>query len=403
MKANLQQEELRRLRLARIAIVVFFFTNGLIAASMSARLPTIQIKLALSPGQLGLALLGCTVGGLLAMNIGGRIARRSGSHSVVTIAAIVMCITLPLLAFAPNLWLLLMALIGLGAGSGAMDVTMNMQAAELERAYGRPILSSFHACFSIGSLLGATLGSLLAALHISPELHFLAVAGVTVMSIIGSSRFLLVEAERQEDTAQVGRKASSLRFSPTLVMLGLIAFSALLSVGAMFDWSAVYLSDTLHAEPGLAAAGFSTFLVCMTLGRAVGDYLTARLGAAMLVRSACSLAALGLALALLVPWVPLAFLGLGLVGIGLSVPFPLVISAAGRLSKKHGGSILVNITTWGYFGMIAGPAVIGFVADRLGLRLALGLVALLCVMAALCASAVADSPIKAVDEGSLLS
>ncbi|HTK06232.1 MAG TPA: MFS transporter [Ktedonobacteraceae bacterium] len=387
MVANAQQEERQRLRLARMAVDIFFFLNGVMAATFSTRLPAVQMRLALPSGQLGLALLGCTVGGLLAMNIAGRVSSRLGSKVITTIAALGMCIALPLIALAPTLPLLLLALVLFGAGSGAMDVTMNLQGTDVERGYGRPIMNSFHAYFSVGSLAGALLGSILAAFDVQPELHFFAITVIGCAALVWSSRFLLSAKPEHVLQKQPARKALSLQISPTLMLLGVIAFCSLLSVGALFDWSAVYLSGTLHAGAGLAAAGFTAFLVCMAIGRSMGDSQATRFGAAVLVRIACLLAAIGLALALTVTWLPAAFFGLGLVGIGLSVPFPLVMSMAGRLARRDRGSILAAVTTWGYVGMIAGPPTIGFIADRAGMRLALAPVVVLCVLAALCAPA----------------
>jgi MFS family permease len=384
MEASSKQGERRRLRLARIAVVTFFFLNGVMTATLSTRLPAIQTKLALPPGQLGLALLGCTVGGLIAMNIAGRMSRRFGSNVITTTAAICMGIALLLIAFAPTLPLLILALVFFGAGSGAMDITMNIQGSDVERGYGRPIFNSFHACFSVGSGVSAFIGSTLAALNVSPESHFLAIVVCACVGIVWSSRFLLPSGPVPDVPRRQTQNVFSLRFSRTLMLLGVIAFCTLLSVGAMFDWSAVYLSGILHTGAGLAAAGFATFLWCMAFGRGVGDSLATRFGAAVLVRSACLLAATGLALALASAWTPVVLFGLGLVGIGLSVPFPLVVSAAGCFSEQDPGSALATITTWGYVGILAGPPVIGFVADREGLRLALTPVVFLCVLAALC-------------------
>jgi MFS family permease len=374
----------RRFHLARLAVAVFFFLNGVMAATLSTRLPAVQTKLALPPGQLGLALLGCTIGGLVAMNLAGRLSGRLGSKVILAFAALGMGLALLLIAFAPTFPLLTLALVFFGAGSGAMDITMNIQGTDVERGYGRPILTSFYACFSVGSGVGALLGSILAALNVSPKFHFLAIAVCACVGIVWSSRFLLPSGPVPDVRRRQTQKALSLHFSRPLIMLGVIAFCTLLSVGAMFDWSAVYLSGTLHTGAGLAAAGFATFLVCMALGRGIGDSLLTRFEAAMLVRSACSLAAIGLALALIFAWIPVVLFGLGLAGIGLSVPFPLVLRAAGHLSQRETGSVLATVTTWGYVGMLAGPPVIGFVADQGGLRLALALVVFLCVLAALC-------------------
>lgn len=389
-----QPDEKQRLRLARMAVNIFFFLNGILIATFSTRLPAVQIKLGLPPGQLGLALLGCTIGGLVAMNIAGRISSRMGSKGITTIAASGMCLTLPLIAFAPDLPLLLLALILFGAGNGAMDVTMNLQGTEVEREYSRSIMSSFHAYFSVGSLAGAILGSILAALEVQPEVHFLAITIAGSIALVWSSRFLFSSKQEQAAQKQPARKGLSWQFSPTLMLLGMIAFCSLLSVGALFDWSAVYLSGTLHTGDGLAAAGFTTFLACMAIGRSVGDKLAMRFGAMVLVQIAGSLAAIGLTLALVFSWVPVVLFGLGLVGIGLSVPFPLALSAAGRLATGDRGSTLATVTTWGYSGMIAGPPAIGFLADHIGMRYALVPIVFLCIIAALCAPVMKAAPIK---------
>jgi fucose permease len=238
----------------------------------------------------------------------------------------------------------------------------------------------------VGSLAGAALGSLLAALDVQPEFHFFAIAIAGCAALVWNSRFLFSSKQEQIPQKLPVQVARSFHISPTLMMLGVIAFCSLLSVGAMFDWSAVYLSGTLHTSAGLAATGFTTFLVCMALGRSVGDSLTIRFGAAVMVRIACSLAAIGLALALLSTWMPAVLFGLGLSGLGLSVSFPLVLSAAGRLRS----STIATVTTWGYAGMIVGPSMIGFLADRVGVRLALAPVVLLCLLAALCVTALKE-------------
>jgi MFS family permease len=383
--------ETRHLRMARRAVGGFFFLNGVMTAAFSTRLPALQMKLSLPPDQLGLALLGCTAGGLAATTIAARLSRHFGSKILTIIAAVCMGVGLLSIAYAPTFPLLILTLVFFGVGGGALDIAMNIQGVDVERGYGRPVMNAFHACFSVGSLVGALLGSTLAAFNVSPAVHFLAIALGAGVGVAWSARFLLPPEPVPAVPGEHTQHARALPFSRPLIVLGVIAFCAMLSVGAMFDWSAVYLSGTLHTGAGVAAAGFATFLVCMTLGRSVGDGVAAHLGKARLMRSACSLAALGLTLALLVPWAPVAFFGLGLVGIGLAVPFPLVVSAAGRLSKQERGSAVATVTTWGYCGILAGPPVIGFVAKQVELRLALALVVLLCVLAALCAP-VADIP-----------
>lgn len=321
------------------------------------------------------------------MNIAGRASRYIGSRGIATTSALGAAIALALLAFAPDLPLLVLALVLFGAGSGAMEITMNMQGAEIEQAYARPIFNSFHAYFSVGGLAGAILGNILAALNISPEFHFLGVTVITCVCIVWSSRFLLAPRPEQYNAEHQTEKTRTSHFSLSLLMLGTIAFCALLSVGAMFDWSALYLSGTIHKGATLAATGFAIFLLCMTFGRGIGDSLASRFGAPMLVRLAGALAAIGLTLALVWDWTPIVILGLGLVGLGLSVPFPLTLSAAGQIPRSGEGSALTIVTTFGYLGLLFGPAAIGFIADRVGLRWALVLIVLLCVLIAFCAPA----------------
>ncbi|HET8912671.1 MAG TPA: MFS transporter, partial [Ktedonobacteraceae bacterium] len=246
----------RSLRQARIAISMFFLVNGIVTASLPTRLPTIQANLALSSGQLGFALLSTTLSGLIAMNIAGRIAKHRSGRLIMTVAAITMATALALLAFAPNLPLLIVGLILFGIGSGAMDIMMNIEGAEIEEAWGQPIFNSFHACFSIGGLIGAFLGNLLAAQNILPEIHFSAITLLCCGCILWSSRFFLRPKPVQKAAPSTSKKRLAGYFSPTVILLSLIAFSALLSVGAMFDWSALYLSTTIHSGAGPAATGF---------------------------------------------------------------------------------------------------------------------------------------------------
>jgi MFS family permease len=167
-----------------------------------------------------------------------------------------------------------------------------------------------------------------------------------------------------------------------------VAFCVVLGEGAIADWSAIYLNGTLRTGAGLAAAGYAAFSVVMAVGRGVGDPLTARLGPRTMVRLGGLVAALGLTLALVVNWIPIALLGFGLVGAGFSVVFPLTLSAAGRTSKQAAGTAIAAVATCGYVGFLVGPPVIGFVADVLSLRTALGFVVVLSLCAAVFARAV---------------
>lgn len=373
-------------RAARLAVAVYFFLTGVTFASWAVRIPAVQTRLGLSSGELGVALLGTAAGELVSMNLAGYLAARFGSRSLTVIASVCLSVMLPILAFAPTLPVLLATLVLFGASFGSVNVAMNTQGVVVERRYGRSIFSSFHACYSIGGLTGSLVGGLVAAHNIAPLPHFLGIAFLGIILTLSVARFLLpAYADAQ------GAGVAFARLTPTLLALGLVAFCVLLGEGAMADWSAVYLHTILGAGVGLAATGYAAFSIVMAVGRGLGDRLTNRLGPGMMVRLGGLVAAAGLTLALVVNWVPLALVGFGLVGAGFSVIFPLTLSAAGRTSQQVSGTAIATVALCGYVGFLVGPAVIGFGANALNLRVALGIVVLL----SLCAAAFA----RVVDSG----
>ncbi len=379
-------------RAARLAVMAVFFVNGMVLGNWFPRIPAVQRDLDLGEAELGLALLGTAIGALLAMPVTGWLIARFGSRPMTRASAVALCISLPLPGMAPNLPLLALALVALGASNGALDVSMNAQAVAVERRYGRPIMTTFHAIFSTGGLAGAALAGVIAGGGVDPLPHFLGVAVPLVLLAIVASRRLLPAAVDAS-----GSGPAFARPSRAMAGLGIVAFGVLLGEGAMADWTAVYLKETLETSAGLAAAGFAVFSLMMAVGRFAGDRLTERLGPVALVRVGGALAAAGLAMGLLVGDPATALIGFGCVGAGLSCLFPIVLSATGRTPGIAPGPALAAVSTAGYSGFLAGPPLIGFAAEAVGLRAALGLVALLCAAVATLAGAV--GPAHTVDEG----
>jgi MFS family permease len=357
-------------RAARLAVSAVFFLNGAGVGNWVVRIPSVRDRLGLTESALGVALLGAAVGALVAMPIAGRLVARHGSRPVSRVGAVAFAVALALPALAPTLPLLVLALVAFGAGNGVLDVAMNAQASTVEARYGRPIMSRFHALFSLGGLAGAALGGFAADLGIPAPAHLALVALVAGVATAGSVTAMLpAGADAAPEHAAFSRP------SRPLVVLGIVAFCVLFGEGAMADWSAVYLRDVARAGPGEAAAGYAAFSLMMAAGRAVGDGLTERLGPTRLVAGAGALAALGLAAALAVgtPWAAVA--GFGLVGAGLSVVFPTVLATAGRLPGTAPGPAIAAVSTFGYTGFLAGPPLIGFLAHALTLRGGLAAVA----------------------------
>src|ERR687898_707719 len=243
----------RSLWASRLAVLVIFFISGFGFASWAVRIPAVQERLGLSEGLLGVALLGMAAGSLVSMPLAGWLVSRLGSRPVVGATALAYSLVLPLLAASPSLALLVPALALVGAATGSLDVSMNAQAVAVEKGQGRPIMSSFHAAFSLGGLAGAVVGGAFAARGVGVAPHLAGVAGLSlVVFAIAYGRMLPTGVDRRE-----GGDPAFARPTRALAGLGVISFCVLLGEGAMADWSAVYLNGTLGTGPGLAAAGFA--------------------------------------------------------------------------------------------------------------------------------------------------
>jgi MFS family permease len=356
----------------RLAISLVFLVNGAVLATWVSRIPVIKGTLGLSDGQLGLALLGMAVGALIAFPITGFLTSRFGSRNVTLATGALYCMTLPLLALAPSLPMLTLTLAAFGAFNGSMDVAMNAHGVEVEERAGRRILSSLHGMWSLGGLIGAGLGALAAHQELSPQTHLAAMAALLAV-ILGLTAPRLLASK---PTRRSGDPVFSFP-TPALLGFGFIAFCAFLSEGAMADWSAVYLRDTLGTSAAFAAVGYAAFSLTMTVGRFTGDALVTWLGPVRTVRYGGLLAGLGLGAALLLGSPVFTLIGFACVGLGLAAIAPLVFSAAGRTPGVSSGTAIAAVATMGYTGFLAGPPLIGLIAEGVTMRIALGIVALL--------------------------
>ena len=368
---------------ARAAVLAVFFTNGVVIGTWVVRIPALKEKLDLGEGLLGVALLGAAVGALVAMPVVGALVSRFGSRRVVGLSALALSVVLLTPGLASSLPMLVLAVVLLGAANGGLDVAMNAQAVAVERGYGRSIMSSFHAAWSFGGLGGAALGGLLASRGIEPLPHFAAVAIPAAIAFACAYGALLPSSA---DASEEGTPAFA-RPTRALLGLGIISFCVLLGEGAMGDWSAVYLDDTLKTGPGFAAAGYAAFSLSMAFGRLFGDRFTELLGPVTLVRACGVIAAVGLGVALAAAHPIVALVGFACAGAGFSIVFPTALSAAGRTGGPTGPA-LAAVTTAAYTGFLVGPPFIGFLAEATGLGYALYLVVALSTAVVILAGAV---------------
>jgi predicted MFS family arabinose efflux permease len=373
----------------RPAVFAVFFALGATAGVWAARIPAIKAGLHLSAGTLGLVLLGPAIGSMLAMPATGAILASVAPRRIVQGGLLAVGVMLPLTTFAGSAWQLFAALAGWGAGIGTVDVAMNTEAAAVQEHLGRTTMSSFHAAYSVGGLAGAGTGAIAAAADLSARANFTIGSAIILAAGIASAQVFASRPARHPSHQH--RRARWPAWSWTLACLALVAFGSFLAEGAASDWSAVYLHGSLGASPAVAAVGYTVFSVAMVAGRLAGDRLTDWAGPARLVRTSAGVASVCFFGALLAGRAAAGLAGFALLGAGLSVVVPTVFTAASRLGVP--GPNLALVTSTGYLGMLAGPALIGGLAEAVGLPAALGTLVAITAMTALLAGAVAG-PIR---------
>jgi MFS family permease len=384
------------LRRARMATLVYFLVLGLADGVWLARIPAVKQNLGLSDGLLGVALLAAPVALVIIAAFADRLIDRFGSAWPTVVGAVAISLLPVAFGLAGSLGVLMAALFVYGLAGGLMDVAMNAQAVRVERGYRRPMINSFHACYSFGGLAGALLGGLFAWAGVGPALTFAAVGVPLAVTAVLVRRGLLRGPEARDGPPpagqlapagppepQAGTRARRRGTALRIVVLGLLALCSLLGEGAAGGWSAVYLRDNLGTSAAFAALGYAAFSVTMATGRLFGDRLTARFGPARLISGCGLVAAIGLAVALVTASPAAGLVGFALFGAGLSSTFPQLLSVAGNVETSRSGTGIARVAGAGYLGLLSGPVLIGGAASLVGLRLALGipLAAALCLAA----------------------
>ncbi|MFC8126521.1 MFS transporter [Streptomyces sp. NPDC057302] len=367
----------------RVALTVFFALDGFIFAGWVVRIPAIKEQTGASASDLGLALLGVSAGAVITMTLTGRLCRRFGSHPVTVACGVLLPLSIALPPLTHSALSLGLVLLVFGAAYGGINVAMNSAAVDLVAALRRPIMPSFHAAFSLGGMVGAGLGGLIAA-SLSPTRHLLGltVIGLLVTAVAGRALLRLevpVPPADRKDADGTPKRLDS-RARRLVIVFGLIALCTAFGEGALADWGALHLEQDLAAHPGLAAAGYSCFALAMTIGRLSGTTLLERLGQTPILVAGGTTAAVGMLLGALAPTIWLALLGFAITGLGLANIFPVAVERAGAMAGPNG---VATASTLGYGGMLLGPPAIGFMADWFTLPIALTSVAILAAVAAL--------------------
>lgn len=368
-----------RIAAARVAATAAFLCNGAVYATWVAQISITKERLGLSEGQLGLALLCSALGSIATMAVAGRLCGRWGSGRVTAAAFAGLCLSLPLLALSPSYATLGGALFLFGICMGSMDVAMNAQAAEVEAAMARPIMSSAHGFWSVGALAGASCGGFALDRGIPVAAYSAAVSVAMGALAFGAFPKFLGRS------GPAGPRGPAFAWpSGATAWLGAVAFLALMAEGEISNWSTVYFHGERGVAQGAAAYGFAAFSLAMALGRLVGDRLVSRWGPVSVGRVSGLLAAAGLAGALAAPSAGISMACFALVGLGLANLVPLAFAAASRAPGQMGSNIAA-VATVGYGGLLLGPPLVGFAAEATTLPFALCLVGLASLLAALLA------------------
>ena len=357
------------------------------------RIPAIKHHVGIGNGQLGIAFSGLAIGLVVGTRIAGVVVDRFGSRPAIRVATVLLCAVLLGPALADSLAVLTAVLFVLGGVGGFLDVAMNAHTVVVERGYGRPIMSSVHALWSVGLLIGALTGAGAAALGLDPRLHFGIVAAALLLpSLLALGGLLAAGADLVPEEAKLAPAfAKPPLLLPAVLLLGLVAFSSFVGEGAAGEWSAVYLRDSLHTSAGVAATAFAAFSSTMAACRFASDRLQARFGPVALVRAGSLIAAFGLGFALMIHAPAAAIIGFALLGVGFAPVVPITFSAAGNTGLGPTGVILGRVVTMGYVGSIVGPIMIGAIAHATGLRAALFLLVLLAFVIAVVAGSVSTA------------
>ena len=362
---------------SRISVTYYFFILGALSANWIVRIPDVQNKFQLSKGTLGLVLTGAPLGSVIIILIAGKLISKFGSKNMTILGALSYHVTLPLIFLMPNYVFLWMFLILVGFGITILDIAMNSQGVEVEGHLQTSVMSSLHAFFSIGGVIGSVIGGIFVSFKIDPEMHLLAVSILFLPFTLFSYRYLRPEKLQPKHNHNNKRMSNWEIFtSRNILILGVIAFIAVLGEMMMSDWSVLYLLINTDSPATIAALGFATFSLFMTLGRLSGDALSNRMSSDKIMQLCSILASGGIIIAVLSSNIILIFAGFGLLGIGLSVLVPIVFKRAGNHSDIEIGSGIAGV---GFFAYLAGfiePIFIGQVAEYTSLKVAFFLVAL---------------------------
>lgn len=367
---------------ARAAVALVFFSSGVASGTFAPHVAIIKQRLEIGEGELGFALLMLPLGAVGGLVAGGALVTRLGSAPLIRAFGLLLPALLLAILNAGSYTGFLLTLAFFGAAIGSLDIAMNLHGAVVERLGRSAVMSSFHAWFSVGTLAGAGLAALQLA-RVAPYQNALSAAAICLLIGIAAA-WLVLPASADRGTQ--GDPMFALPRGPVAI-LGIMAFFSLMAEGSVYDWSAVWITETLQRTPEEAAAVFAAFAAGMVAGRFAGDRLRERFSTVSLLRIAGWVVLVVFGATLAIGHVAVAFVGYAGLGLGLSFTFPVLLAKATRVKSGKPAVSMAGVATMGYLGLLAGPPLIGFAAEATNLTAALGIVAMVGLLLVLLAGA----------------
>jgi len=381
----------------RNAVFAAFFVSGLALASWMSRVPAVRDGLELDTAQVGILIFGLSAGSVVGLLIAAGLLTRLGARRAMLVSISLSATGLVFMgvgvSLVPSAPFVFAALAIFGAGMGSLDVMMNVEGAAAERAIGRTLMPLMHACFSLGTVVGALGGAAASAWQVSVFWHLLVMAALVLGTILVAVRFLpaAIEVGSKADAPQLTfrqrvRDGLAVWRDRKLLLIGLIVLGMTFAEGSANDWLALASVDGHSLSNTDGAIVFGVFVAAMTVGRVIGGPLLDRFGRVLVLRTCAGIGIAGLVLFILAPNTPLVFIGTILWGIGASLGFPVGMSAAAD-DTKNAAARVSAVAIIGYGAFLVGPPVLGLLGEAWGILNALYLVLVLMVLAGLAAPA----------------
>lgn len=354
-----------------------FFTGGFTVASWAPLIPFVQSELALKPHILGMLLLGLGVGSFVGMPLAGKLTQKIGARNAIAASGLLSCLLLVFLAMIPGFYFECIALLAYGVTLGCLEVSVNIYGTYLENRHKGRLMSGLHAAYSIGEVASAAALTALFVLGISP----LGAVGtlMLILAIVLIATLRQIENHKIETPKKEKAQSGRIKLNGPIGILAVICGVIFLTEGAMLDWSAIYLRDNAGVPQEASAFGYTLFVIAMALSRLIGDSLTTKIGAKNMLVAGSTLILLSLLALVLIPTPIVAFAALFIMGLGMANLAPVLISATSRTSTMDSVKAITAVTTVGYGGLLAGPALIGAISSAISLQGAFLFICLLLV------------------------